>query len=209
LYNLSEKLFSVSAEPQISSKSPVGVFKYLFSKIIMLLFGLFRENSSMPNTKDNHPLSRSASHFFPTDFSKYDLVLSYLISFGGLFYTNPRFNLSIRVGRIYPILRLFLTFILVVLSVILLSYLLVLVFYRFDIVLPNILNFNLISTTVVLFSLTNSNLIGSKSFTDLLSIITKVNYNNIEESQGYADLQKKYFLKHESTYFLDKKCSEA
>lgn len=209
LYNLSEKLFSGSVERQTGVKSSIGITNHLSSRIITLLFGFFRSNSFKLNIDANSPLSKDISNFFCMDFYKYDLIFSYFTGFSNLLYTNPQPNPSTKSNRIYQILRLSLVLLSTVLSIVLLSYFLVLVFYKFDLVLPNILNFNLIGTTIMLFSLTNSNLIGGKSFTDLISLITKVNYNNVEESQGYIDLQKKYFLKHESTYFLDKKCTES
>jgi len=209
LYNLSEKLFNGSAESKSNIKSSRGVINHLFSRIVTLLFGLFRSNSSKLNIKASPSLSKDISYFFCADFYKYDLIFSYLTGFSNLLYNNSRPNLLTRPNRTYQILRLLLLTLATILFIIFLSYFLVLVFYKFDLVLPNILNFNLIGVTIMLFSLTNSNLIGSKSFTDLISIITKVNYNNVEESQGYTDLQKKYFLKHESTYFLDKKCGES
>jgi hypothetical protein len=195
LYNLSEKLFSGGAEPQTSTKSPVEIPYRLFSKIITLLFGLFRSSTFKLNTKVSSPLAKDLTYFFCADLYKYDQIFSYLTSFSNLLYTSSLPNLSTQPNRLYQILRLLLILLSTILFIIFLSYFLVLVFYRFDLVLPNVLNFNLIGTTIMLFSLTNSNLIGSKSFTDLISVITKVNYNNVEESGGYTDLQKKIFLK--------------
>jgi hypothetical protein len=102
-----------------------------------------------------------------------------------------------------------LLYLLFIITLLMLSlYVLTLFFYKLDIVIPQFLNFNLINITFIFFSLTNSNLLSSKDFVDFLSLVTKANYNNLNESHSSLSIQQKYFLKHESTYFTDKKCSE-
>lgn len=105
-------------------------------------------------------------------------------------------------------LKLFSTLIAIFFSLVFFLYFLILVFYKFGIVIPDPINLNLIGLTLLLFSITNSHLISNREFIDFILMVSRVEYNNLNEPKSPLDFQQKYFLKHESTYFTDKKCSE-
>jgi hypothetical protein len=89
------------------------------------------------------------------------------------------------------------------------TYLLILIFYKYNLILPNFINFNLINLTTLIFSITTSGIILEKNLIEFLINLNRVNYNNINFNQNELKFQEKYFSKYEGTYFSDKKCSES
>jgi hypothetical protein len=166
-----------------------------------LIFGFFGGKGVQT---PNNPISRSRSNL-----PNYDPLFSLFFRITTRSKLSNVLSLSLGFNKLRTILISIFSVTTVGLILMLSIYLLVLVFYKSEIILPSFLNFGLIGTTVFLFSLLNSNLLTDKNFIDFLISLTQVNYNNIEESQGTLNLQEKYFLKHESTYFTDKKCSES
>lgn len=174
--------------------------------------GLFNRNVGLNLLKDFTIKSKSKSfkeHAPSANFSQYESLISFVFRISS--FTGIRTNLTTNVGgKSVFLLARFTLFCLLTLSSLAASlYVLILFFYRFDVILPGFINFNLINVTFLLFSITNANLISSKDFIDFLSLVMRANYNNLSESRSSLNVQQKYFLKHESTYFLDKKCSES
>jgi hypothetical protein len=88
------------------------------------------------------------------------------------------------------------------------TYLLVIIFYKYNLLLPNFLNFNLIGFTIFIFSIVVPNNLLEGLLIDFIILLNKINYNNLEYTQNLLKFQEKYFSKFEGTYFQDKKCGE-
>jgi hypothetical protein len=88
-------------------------------------------------------------------------------------------------------------------------YILILISYKCEFILPSVLTLTITNVTVLLFSFYNSNLAIETSLLNFASSLIKVNYNNLEVGSTPLKVQEKYFSKYESTYFTDKKCSDA
>jgi len=115
-----------------------------------------------------------------------------------------RFNSAV----LNKLVKVLINLVLFVMLVFIVFYLLVIIFYKYSLVIPNFINFNLINLTILLFSVTSSNTILDKNLIEFLIFLNKINMNGSESDQYFLKIQEKYFLKYENTYFLDKKCSE-
>jgi hypothetical protein len=175
------------------------------------LSGLFNKNVDLELLKDFATKSRHMSSKKSTiniNFSHYESLLSLVFRISNFTGVSVGLTSSASSKGINFLIRSLLFFLSVTTFLMLSLYVLTLFFYKLDVVIPESLNLNLVNITFILFSFTNFNLLSSKDFVDFLSLVTKANYNNLNESHSSLSIQQKYFLKHESTYFSDKKCSE-
>jgi len=90
-----------------------------------------------------------------------------------------------------------------------LLYLLTVISYRCESILPNSLILTVTNITVILFSLYNSTTFMETSLVNFVSSLVRSNYNNLEVGTSSLKVQEKYFSKYENTYFTDKKCSDS
>jgi hypothetical protein len=88
-------------------------------------------------------------------------------------------------------------------------YLLIIISYKCESILPNSLTLTLTNLTVILFSLYNSTTFMETSLVSFASSLVRSNYNNLETGTSPLKIQEKYFSKYENTYFTDKICSDA
>jgi len=188
------------------------VLNQLHLKIKFIFFGLFWE-SFLQNFK-NLKVSLSFKNLnkinsFFLVFPQYESFFVSIFRVKTSIKTHLQFNPFFKIKELIVKLTHFNSFLKLILMLFLVSYAAIVFFYKCGAVIPNFLNINLINLTIILFAISNSNSILEKNFIDLMVFINKVNYNNLENIYGRLNFQEKYFLKYESTYFTDKKCSES
>jgi hypothetical protein len=142
------------------------------------------------------------------NFSQYESLFSLTFNVNSLSGADAILQANKKPSRGVTLIKSLFILTATIISLFLLLYFLILIFYKLGMVIPRFINFDLIGLTLLLFSITNSHLLLSKEFVDFILMVSKAEYNSLNEPGHPLYFQQKYFLKHESTYFLDKKCSE-
>lgn len=95
------------------------------------------------------------------------------------------------------------------LILVLFLYIFVIISYECSAVVPSIINFDLVGTSVFFFSLLSAEVLTESSLVHFLGLLARSSYNNPDNVVGGVKIQEKYFLKHESDFFSDKKFSDS
>jgi len=191
--------------------SSFNIFNQISLTLNFLFFGLYK-GDFLQNIKSYSNI------LFCKKVNKINLFFNNLVYYEtlyiNLFKIKTYFKLKLKLKPLLNnnILKLISPTLVYTISVLLITwvilYIVIIIFYNYNLLLPNFINLNLVNLTILFFIISNSGNILDKGFTDFLVILNKINYNNLEYSYGSLNFQEKYFLKYENTYFLDKKCGD-
>lgn len=185
------------------SSKPLNIWSVIISNIRFLFFGFYTQTiSTSGSIRDSLSTTLGTTAAYPDGLLRMTGITKS---------SNLRTGVFMKLNQSY--LRRLVNFgailLLPALVIFVLLYLLIIISYKCESILPNSLTLTLTNLTVILFSLYNSTTFMETSLVSFASSLVRSNYNNLETGTSPLKIQEKYFSKYENTYFTDKKCSDA